>query len=102
MPNILVTRLVLNLRTFGNETSSHGAHHGAAGDPSRLRPIEFSPQTQVESRILGNIGAPIDYDQWNGSQFECAMPETDGLAGPSTAIGSQAIDLEHGLRDGQD
>lgn len=102
MQNLLVNRLVLNLRTFGNETAGGLADRRSAGPSSRLQPIQFAHQDQTESRILGNIGAPLDYDQWNGSQFDCDLPEIDGSVGPSGVIDSQAADLEHGTRDSGD
>lgn len=95
-----MARLVLNLRAFGNETSNQVAE--LAGPSTRLQPVPFQCQTHAESRILGNIGAPLDYGQWDSGQFDCDMPENDALARPSAVVDCQAMDLEHGSRDGGD
>lgn len=55
IPNILINRLVLNLRQY-DEASTF--YNGA--EPSLL-PIRFA---QVQGRILGSIGAPVNNEQW--------------------------------------
>lgn len=61
-----------------------------------LPSLRFAPRKQTESRVLGNIGAPVDYDQWNG-YLECH---------PSQDCGSMSAErpanLEHWLADSQD
>lgn len=52
---MLISRLVLNLRNY----DEHSAQ--ANGPDLSLPPVRF---TQVENRVLGSIGAPIDYEQW--------------------------------------
>lgn len=61
---MLISRLVLNLRNY-DEVSSH-----ANGAVPSLPPLMFS---QVENRVLGSIGAPIDYEQWEPeNRFDAA------------------------------
>lgn len=59
---MLISRLVLNLRNY-NE------HSAQANVPDlSLPPVRF---TQVEHRVLGSIGAPMDYGQWEpGNRFD--------------------------------
>lgn len=63
----MINRLVLNLRTFntldqetkGSTRNSHSAH--------------AFPQ----NRILGNIGAPLDSDQWDAESFNVGDIDLD-------------------------
>lgn len=50
---MLISRLVLNLRSYDE-----------APTLASLPTLRFA---QVESRILGSIGAPIDCNQWDSS-----------------------------------
>lgn len=59
-PNLLINRLVLNLRTFqrpryGRKTTT----------PKLLDDLAFAT-----NRVLGNIGAPLDPDQWDEEYIE--------------------------------
>lgn len=59
---MLISRLVLNLRNY----DEHSAQ--ANGPDLSLPPVRF---TLVENRVLGSIGAPVDYEQWEpGSRFD--------------------------------
>ncbi|EIM81001.1 uncharacterized protein STEHIDRAFT_162007 [Stereum hirsutum FP-91666 SS1] len=69
VPNILVHRLFLNLRSFRNPG------YGLSSSDTPL-PVPSFAQNRP-NRFLGNIGEPIDYDQWN-DDFEDA--ELDGGA----------------------
>lgn len=62
-PSMLISRLVLNLRTY--KQSSRDEFQSRS-----LRPINFAP---ASSQVFGNIGAPLDHDQWtsrSGNLFE--------------------------------
>ncbi|EIM89204.1 uncharacterized protein STEHIDRAFT_154884 [Stereum hirsutum FP-91666 SS1] len=52
LPNLFVNRLVLNLRLYSQQQES--------SESSSLPGIAF-----VQNRFLGNIGAPLDHDQWD-------------------------------------
>lgn len=52
MPNILVSRLFLNLKTFDDPKNGFST--------SSLPPPIFA-----QDRLLGNIGAPLDSRQWD-------------------------------------
>lgn len=59
LPNVLVSRLVLNLRTFDEDgpvgpRSSHSRHAGRRYDEDHLTEPIFA-----QNRFLGNIGAPL-------------------------------------------
>ena len=60
IPNILINRLVLNLKNYHKSSATDGAEMS-------LPPLNFAP---VEDRILGSIGAPIDYNQWSPERFD--------------------------------
>ncbi|EIM79396.1 uncharacterized protein STEHIDRAFT_163755 [Stereum hirsutum FP-91666 SS1] len=59
-PNMLVNRLVLNLRMYDSEELFPNPH---------LSTMVFA-DTSTEGRVLGNIGAPLDHDQWSHGQGE--------------------------------
>ncbi|EIM85383.1 uncharacterized protein STEHIDRAFT_158018 [Stereum hirsutum FP-91666 SS1] len=57
LPNLLVNRLYLNLRTW-NLPPASVSNHSALGEPAF-----------AQNRFLGNIGEPLDPDWWN-NQFD--------------------------------
>lgn len=57
MPNLLINRLVLNLRNY-----SAPIHQGVFTETNELPSMMFQPV--AASRVLGNIGAPLDHGQW--------------------------------------
>ncbi|EIM85212.1 uncharacterized protein STEHIDRAFT_111839 [Stereum hirsutum FP-91666 SS1] len=52
LPNLIVNRLVLSLRAYSSQL------HGTGSDPSPVSEIRFS-----QNRFLGNIGAPLCFDE---------------------------------------
>lgn len=60
LPNIMISRLVINLRTF--DTSNHETTKSARSD--------LSAPAFVQNRVLGNIGAPLESDQWDAELFD--------------------------------
>ena len=59
MPNTLINRLVLNLHDYAEPL-----HPSFLTQTEMISDIAFHP---AESRILGNIGAPLDHGQWDDS-----------------------------------
>lgn len=57
LPNLLVNHLFLNLRSFQNP------RYGLSSNSASL-PAPFFAQNRPH-RLLGNIGEPLDYDQWD-------------------------------------
>lgn len=57
LPNLLINRLYLNLRTWNLPLTSVSNHSGL-GEPAF-----------AQNRFLGNIGEPLDPDWWN-TQFD--------------------------------
>ncbi|EIM79388.1 uncharacterized protein STEHIDRAFT_116583 [Stereum hirsutum FP-91666 SS1] len=64
LPNLLITRLVLNLRLFDQAPNAPSSGH--------LPDLDF-----VQNRILGNIGAPLDHSQWDSLMDEGVEGEQD-------------------------
>lgn len=63
MPNILVNRLFLNLKTFD--------------DPKEgLSTSSLPPPVFAQDRWLGNIGAPLDSHQWEHDEDREGPSET--------------------------
>ncbi|KAF9065620.1 hypothetical protein BDP27DRAFT_1450104 [Rhodocollybia butyracea] len=62
LPNILINRFVLNLRAFSNHIAV--AEHSGEGPSGKMVPI-LSELSFAESRFIGNMGAPLDPDQWD-------------------------------------
>lgn len=54
----MISRLVLNLRTFDPSNEAYSKSRASLPAP------EFA-----QNRILGNIGAPLDADQWDEELF---------------------------------
>ncbi|KAF9064220.1 hypothetical protein BDP27DRAFT_1333844 [Rhodocollybia butyracea] len=59
LPNLLLNRFVLNLRAFSD---FHTAQHSSQGpsDTTLLSTLDFSG-----NRWIGNMGAPLDPNQWD-------------------------------------
>ncbi|EIM84152.1 uncharacterized protein STEHIDRAFT_113331 [Stereum hirsutum FP-91666 SS1] len=59
IPNIVISRLVLNLKTYDDKRLTNLTH-----GPSRvsLQSITFARRSQ--SWFMGNIGQPLDHEQW--------------------------------------
>lgn len=85
IPNMLVNRLVLNLRTYDSEESFVRPH---------LSTMIFSNiSTESQSRVLGNIGAQLDHEQWSHGPGEFVDEPSDfgaHLQGTQSAV----VDLE--------
>ncbi|EIM79377.1 uncharacterized protein STEHIDRAFT_116578 [Stereum hirsutum FP-91666 SS1] len=64
LPNLLIGRLVLNLRLFDQAPNAPSTGH--------LPGLSF-----VQNRILGNIGAPLDHSQWDSLMDEEVEGEQD-------------------------
>lgn len=64
LPNLLINRLVLNLRLFDQAPNAPSSGH--------LPDLDF-----VQNRILGNIGAPLDHSQWDSLMDEEVEGEQD-------------------------
>ncbi|KAF9064634.1 hypothetical protein BDP27DRAFT_1367049 [Rhodocollybia butyracea] len=62
LSNILINRFVLNLRAFSNQTVQHSGKAPFDTTAPPLSTIDFA-----ENRFLGNIGAPLDYNQWDNA-----------------------------------
>ncbi|KAF9078257.1 hypothetical protein BDP27DRAFT_1207250, partial [Rhodocollybia butyracea] len=60
LENILINRFVLNLRAFSNRTIQHSVKAPSNTTAPPLSVLDFA-----ENRFLGNIGAPLDYNQWD-------------------------------------
>lgn len=72
MPNILVNRLFLNLKTFD--------------DPDEgLSTSSLPPPVFAQDRWLGNIGAPLDSQQWEHNE------DLEGEGGPSDTVMSIGV-----------
>lgn len=52
MPNLLINRLVLNLRLFNDAPDAPSTRH-------------LPEPAFASNRILGNIGAPLNHSQWD-------------------------------------
>lgn len=59
IPNIMINRLFLNLRTF--DLSDRAA--------TKSSTRTFSAPAFAQNRILGNLGAPLEQDQWDENLF---------------------------------
>lgn len=77
---MLISRLVLNLRTY--DQSEAQQHVDIDTGPSNS--IQFA---DAGSRILGNIGAPLDHGQWT-NQFVQEAASENGL-------GDSVVNREH-------
>lgn len=64
LPNLLINRLVLNLRLFNEAPNAPSSGH--------LPDLDFA-----QNRILGNIGAPLDHSQWDSLMDEEVEGEQD-------------------------
>ncbi|KAF9064647.1 hypothetical protein BDP27DRAFT_1450655 [Rhodocollybia butyracea] len=62
LPNLLINRFVLNLRAFSNPTNSS---QYSGKDSSYAIISARSVPNFAESRFIGNMGAPLDHDQWD-------------------------------------
>ncbi|KAF9066216.1 hypothetical protein BDP27DRAFT_1365829 [Rhodocollybia butyracea] len=60
LANILIIHFVLNLRAFSNRTIQHSSEGPSNAIAPPLSTLDFA-----ENRFLGNIGAPLDYNQWD-------------------------------------
>lgn len=72
MPNLLINRLVLNLRNY-----STPLHRGIITEPNDLPDMMFQSRS---NRVLGNIAAPLDHGQWKDT-FGWVEEESDGGSG---------------------
>lgn len=70
LPNMLVNRLVLNLRQFGHAELGH-----PTSETEELPSIAFE-----HNRVLGNIGEPLDPGQWDLEHDRDGFEE-DGCGG---------------------
>lgn len=68
-PNILVSRLFLNLRSFQNP------RYGLSSNDVQLPTPSFAQNRP--NGFLGNIGEPLDYDQWDDFLDEEGINEGD-------------------------
>lgn len=60
LPNIMISRLVLNIRMFNtsNQETTKSGHGG----------LNLPASAIAQNRILGNIGATLDSDQWDAER----------------------------------
>lgn len=84
LPNLLVNRLFLNLRSFQNP------RHGLSSDNKPLPSSSFAQNRP--NRFLGNIGESLDYDQLDDFLDEI---ESEGPDGGAAGDGS----VINGVRD---
>lgn len=73
MPNLLINRLVLNLRNY-----STPLHRGIITEPNDLPDMMFQSRS---NRVLGNIAAPLDHGQWKDTFGWLETEESDGGSG---------------------
>ncbi|KAF9064640.1 hypothetical protein BDP27DRAFT_1450649 [Rhodocollybia butyracea] len=73
LTNILINRLVLNLRAFSSRTVQHSGQAPVSPTAPPLGALDFA-----ENRFLGNIGAPLDYNQWDDDELESEVDQRDG------------------------
>ena len=86
LPNIMVNRLFLNLRSFDR------SRHGLSSNTTSLPEPAFAHDRP--NRILGNIGEPVDYDQWDDFMDELheeseggeELTELSGVRDPETTL----------------
>ncbi|KAF9065651.1 hypothetical protein BDP27DRAFT_1424633 [Rhodocollybia butyracea] len=95
---ILIHHLVLNLRAFASHTVQHSGKAPSNTTAPPLSTLDFA-----ENRFLGNIGAPLDYNQWDNidelkireeENIEWKMP--DKTVDPLTTLVPVIYDLEKG------
>jgi hypothetical protein len=60
LTNIIINHLVLSLRAFSNHTVQCSGRVPSNTTTPSLGALDFA-----ENRFLGNIGAPLDYNQWD-------------------------------------
>lgn len=60
LPNLLINRFVLNLRAFSGSTVQHSGK-----GPSNTTVNTLSVPKFAENRFIGNMGAPLDPNQWD-------------------------------------
>lgn len=77
MPNLLINRLVLNLRNY-----STPIHQGVFTEKNDLPSMVFQPDS---NRVLANIGAPLDHGQWNDT-FGWVESEGSGSGEPESSF----------------
>ncbi|KAF9060819.1 hypothetical protein BDP27DRAFT_1370200 [Rhodocollybia butyracea] len=82
LPNLLINRFVLNLRAFSNRTIQHSSK-----GPSDISIPTLNALSFAENRFLGNIGASLDFNQWD----EVEEPET-GVEREDGDIGWENLD----------
>ncbi|KAF9059539.1 hypothetical protein BDP27DRAFT_1371365 [Rhodocollybia butyracea] len=66
--NLLINRFVLNLRAFSHRTVQSSSKGSSNTNTPTLSALSFA-----ESRFIGNMGAPLDFHQWD----EVEDPETE-------------------------
>lgn len=76
LPNLLVNRLFLNLRSFNRN--------------NELRQSSALPEPVFDrNRVLGDVGAPLDHGWWDST----LDPEIDSATGDGRTDGAEAASL---------
>lgn len=95
LPNLLVNHLFLNLRSFQNPS------YGLSSNDKSLPAPSFAQNRP--NRLLGNIGEPLDFDQWDNfldgeGNDEAAAgndAELSGIRDPLTTLVPVVSSLRH-------
>ncbi|KAE9391803.1 hypothetical protein BT96DRAFT_945092 [Gymnopus androsaceus JB14] len=73
LPNLLINRFVLNLRAFSDSTVQHSGK-----GPSNTTVNTLSVPNFAENRFIGNMGAPLDLNQWDDLWDDVNEVEDEG------------------------
>jgi len=100
LPNLLINRFVLDLRAFSGRTVQHSGKRPS----STIMVTALSAPNFAENRLIGNMGAPLDPDQWDEAHvFECVSEikhkydwDGDRVVDPLTTLVPVIYDFEMG------
>lgn len=85
IPNILVNRLFLNLRTF----DASGPEKGHTDRRGKVTELAFA-----QNRFLGTIGAPLDHDQWDNTALSSGVHDDEVTSTIHGHLHSSEIELD--------
>ncbi|KAF9064899.1 hypothetical protein BDP27DRAFT_1450505 [Rhodocollybia butyracea] len=91
LPTLLINHFILNLRAFGNGTTQHSGTAPSTSGTTATPPL--SALNFAENRFIGNIGAPLDPNQWDEvGEVENAVEQRFRFGNIEWEIPDRAVD----------
>ncbi|KAJ3924833.1 MAG: hypothetical protein NXY57DRAFT_1079395 [Lentinula lateritia] len=88
LPNLLIIRLMLNLRTY----SEPGSSTISQGQQTHVSSLNFA-----SNQMLGNIGAPLDGECFNEEEEEEERVEIEAIGGQHDRSGEPELEFDHDM-----